>query len=61
MKCCGKDLGKGTPFVMVQYWCPVCETEHLVDAREMVEVVAKLNARIDELEQGNGNRLPSLL
>jgi hypothetical protein len=21
MKCCGKDLGQGTPYVLIQYWC----------------------------------------
>lgn len=62
MICCGSDLGKGKPVVMYSYWCAKCETEHLLDARELDEIVVKLHARIDELEQLNAVApLPSIL
>lgn len=60
MKCCGKDLGRGTPYVMVRYWCAECNTEHLVDAQELTDYVALLNARA-EADNAGSARLPNLL
>lgn len=57
MKCCGHDLGKGEPYVMLRYWCDKCKTEHLVDAKEMTEYLASLTR-----EANNGaQQLPDLL
>lgn len=56
MKCCGKDLGQGKPFVLIQYWCDTCKTEHLVDAKEMTDYIAKLHTE----KQANG-ALPDIL
>lgn len=62
MICCGKDLGPGKPIGMRSYWCAACKTEHLVDAREVEELLAPLYARIDELEKQLGTqRLPDIL
>ena len=62
MICCGEDLGRGRPIGMRSYWCKKCETEHLVDARDVEELLVKMQARIDELEQqADGVRLPNLL
>jgi hypothetical protein len=58
MKCCGKDLGQGTPYVLIQYWCSQCNTEHLVDARELTEYIAKLHA---EKDSGASTGLPNIL
>jgi hypothetical protein len=49
MICCGEDLGKGQPFVMLRYWCERCKTEHLVDAQEMTDYLAKLAQSNDKL------------
>jgi hypothetical protein len=57
MICCGTDLGKGEPYVMLRYWCDKCKTEHLVNAREMSDYLA---AQAVRQEQGDV-RLPPLL
>lgn len=56
MKCCGYDLGKGEPFVLIRYWCDKCKTEHLCDAKEMTEYVASLARSSSDTQQ-----LPDLL
>lgn len=57
MKCCNKDLGHGVPYVMLRYWCNECNTEHLVDAQEMTNYIAKLHAE----QNHGGERLPDIL
>jgi hypothetical protein len=56
MKCCGKDLGTGEPYVLVRYWCSQCNTEHLANATEMAEYIAKLHA-----EKSLATGLPDIL
>lgn len=56
MKCCGMDLGKGAPFVVIRYWCDKCKTEHLVDAKELTEYVEKVHR-----EASNAQTLPNIL
>lgn len=60
MKCCGKDLGEGTPYVLIQYWCGKCGTEHLVSATEMAEYIAKLHSTHTPKGEENAG-LPDLL
>lgn len=56
MKCCGKDLGQGVPYVLIRYWCGECNTEHLVDSVELTEYIAKLHA-----EKNTNGTLPDIL
>lgn len=58
MNCCGKSLGEGQLFVMRRFWCTECNTEHLVDAHEITEWLAR---HVKDLEAQNGQRLPPLL
>jgi nucleoside phosphorylase len=58
VKCCGKDLGRGTPYVLIRYWCDQCNTEHLVDSTEFTEYIAKLH---NTVRQEVGNALPDIL
>lgn len=60
MKCCDKDLGEGTPYVLIQYWCGKCGTEHLVNSVEFTEYVAKLHAAHPPAG-ANGEKLPDIL
>lgn len=61
MICCGQEL-KGKPIGMRSYWCDQCKTEHLVDARDVEELLISLYARIDELEALNAVApLPSII
>lgn len=57
MKCCGEDLGKGEPYVLIRYWCDKCRTEHLVNSVEFTDYIARLHA---EKEVANG-QLPNIL
>jgi nucleoside phosphorylase len=59
MKCCNKDLGHGVPYVMLRYWCDTCKTEHLVDAQEMTNYIAQLNA--EKHADAVVSRLPDIL
>jgi hypothetical protein len=61
MKCCGKDLGQGTPYVLIQYWCSQCNTEHLVDSVEFTEYIARLHATHTPKGESNGQTLPDIL
>lgn len=57
MICCGVDLGKGKPYVVITYWCDKCKTEHLVDAKELTEYVEQVHR-----EASNGaQQLPNIL
>lgn len=56
MKCCEKELPQGVPYVLIRYWCGQCNTEHLANAQEMTDYIAKLTR-----EASNGAQLPDLL
>lgn len=58
--CCGQQL-TGKPIGMRSYFCDKCQTEHLVEARDIEELLVNLYNRIEELERLNAVApLPSL-
>jgi hypothetical protein len=58
MICCGMDMGKGEPIVVIQYWCKTCNKEHWANAEEMTEYVQRVHR---EANNGVVSRLPDLL
>ena len=59
---CGTEMGSGEPYAATLYYCPTCCMEHVVNAREITDMLVQLQNRIDELERLNAVApLPSLL
>jgi hypothetical protein len=63
MKCCGKELPEGVPYVLIRYWCAECNTEHLVNSVELTEYIGKLHSSVRQTGVNNGvvSGLPDIL